>query len=42
MAVLILIVVGFGLSVNTMTMYRVRNIVHDAEVYFNCLKVRKH
>ena len=40
MAVVILLVVGVGLSINTMTLYRVREFVHDAEVFFNCLKVR--
>ena len=40
MAVVILLVVGVGLSINTVALYRVRNFVHDAEVYFNCLKVR--
>lgn len=39
MAVLILLVVGVGLSINTMTLYDVREFVHDAEVFFNCLKV---
>jgi len=38
MAVIILLVVGVGLSINTVTLYRVKNFVHDAEVYFNCLK----
>lgn len=38
MAVVILLVVGMGLSINTVALYRVRNFVHDAEVYFNCLK----
>lgn len=41
MAVIILLVVGVGLSINTVTLYRVKNFVHDAEVYFNCLKVRQ-
>lgn len=41
MAVVILLVVGVVMSINTVTMYRVRNFVHDAEVYFNCLKVRQ-
>ena len=41
MAIIILLVVGFGLSTNTVTLYRVRNFVHDAEVYFDCLKVRQ-
>lgn len=41
MAVVMLLVVGVVMSINTVTMYRVRSFTHDAEVYFNCLKVRQ-
>lgn len=35
-----LIMVGVVLSINTMMLYRVREFVHEAEVYFYCLQVR--
>ena len=41
MAVVMLLVVGVVMSINTVTMYNVRDFVHLAEVYFNCLQVRQ-
>lgn len=41
MAVVITVVVGVVMSVNTVTLYRVRGFIHDAEVYFDCLLVSK-
>ena len=40
MAIAMLFVVGLTLTINTVTMYDVGNVVHEAEVYFNCLQVR--
>lgn len=40
MAVVITVVMGVVMSVNTVTLYRVRGFVHDAEVYFDCLLVK--
>ena len=40
MAVAMLFVVGLSLAINTVTMYDVGSVVYEAEVYFNCLKVR--
>lgn len=42
MAVVITVVMGVVMSVNTVTLYRVRGFVHDAEVYFDCLLVSKN
>ena len=39
MAVVMLMLVGVVLSINTVTIYRVRYFVHGAEVYFHCLQV---
>ena len=41
MAVVIMVVMGVVMSVNTVTLYRVKDFVHDAEVYFDCLQVRQ-
>lgn len=41
MAVVMLFVVGLVLSINTVTLYRVENFVHEAEVYFNCLQASR-
>jgi len=38
MAVVMLMLVGVVLTVNTTMIYRVRQFVHDAEVYFYCLQ----
>ena len=40
MAILILLIAGVVLSIQTIIMYRVRNNVHQAEMYFQCLQVR--
>ncbi|KAJ7391807.1 hypothetical protein OS493_016095 [Desmophyllum pertusum] len=39
MAVAMLLVVGVVLIINTVTIYCIRDFVHDAEVYFKCLQV---
>ncbi|KAL9968372.1 hypothetical protein ACROYT_G026738 [Oculina patagonica] len=38
MAVVMLMLVGVVMAINTMIIYRVREFVHEAEVYFYCLK----
>lgn len=40
MAFVMLFVVGVVMTINTVTMYGLRDFVHDAEVYFKCLQVR--
>lgn len=40
MAVVMLLLVGVALSINTVIIYRVRKFTHDSEVYFHCLQVR--
>ena len=41
MAVVMLLLVGVVLSINTVIIYRVRNFIHETEVYFHCLQVRR-
>lgn len=40
MAVVMLLLVGAVLAVNTVIIYTVNIFYHDAEVYFHCLQVR--
>ena len=40
MAVVMLLLVGIVLIINTVIIYCVRGFIHDSEVYFLCLQVR--
>ena len=40
-AVVILLVVGGVLTITTILLYRVHDIVHQVEIYFGCLQVRE-
>ena len=42
MAVVMLLLVGIVLTINTVIIYCVRGFIHDSEVYFICLQVTYH